>query len=75
MYVVHARSKADDFALIDGNRQMVSVIAQEVRHEGGLEVVVEHLRRDVVENRDISAVRIRTSSNGSLAVRLTRQGP
>ncbi len=53
MYVVHARSKADDFALIDGNRQMVPVIAQELRHEGGLEVVVEHLRRDVVENRDI----------------------
>ena len=53
MHVVHARSKADDVALIDGNRQMVPVIAQELRHEGRLEVVIEHLRRDVVENRDI----------------------
>jgi len=54
MDVMHAGSKPDDLILIDGNRQMMPFVVQELRHERGIERVVEQVGRDVLEDRAVA---------------------
>ena len=56
MDVMHAGSKPDDLILIDGNRQMMPFVVQELRHERGIERVVEDAWRDISENRVIAGL-------------------
>jgi hypothetical protein len=51
MYVMHARGKSDDLALIERDRQVVSVVTQELGHKPWVHVMIENTRCHVVENR------------------------
>ena len=56
MDVMNARREPDDLASIDCHNDMMSLVAQELRHQSWIEGVVEHSRCDVVKNGPVTGI-------------------
>jgi len=54
MHVMDAGSKPDHLPVIDRDGQVMPVVAKELGHESGIEIVVKDSGRDGVEDRVIS---------------------
>ena len=51
---MHTRRKSDHLAVFYSDRQVMSLVAKEFRHERRLEGVIEHVGRNVVQDGPIA---------------------